>query len=111
MNKKVIIKNILNYNIERYFYHVLIIDFCIQGKNNLKLVEDSGRRFFVPKTEKGRRGKMMDHLNSQAKGPESDSALERYHYHRRGNFLIHLELNKSAKFTCKKYLGKISQVY
>ena len=38
--------------------------------------------------EKRRRCKMDKHLNSQAKGPGLDSALERYLYYLKRNFLI-----------------------
>jgi len=55
---------------------------------------------------------MMVHPNSQVKGPELDSTLERLIYHRRGNFFNNLCLKKSCQniFT-KDVLEKISQVY
>ncbi len=62
--------------------------------------------------EKRRRCKMNKHLNSQAKGPKLDSALERFLYHRRGNFLIYLLLHSLTQliFLLIATLGKISQV-
>jgi hypothetical protein len=48
--------------------------------------------------KKRRRGKMIVHPNSQVKGPELDSTLERLIYHRRGNFLIQRNLPKSLQY-------------
>ena len=80
--------------------------------NIYKLYENFGRVFFVYITKKRRRGKMMVHPNSQVKGPELDSTLERLIYHRRGNFLNHFyTINSGQKFFTKDVLGKISQVY
>jgi Tfp pilus assembly ATPase PilU len=41
---------------------------------------------------------MMVHPNSQVKGPELDSTLERLIYHRRGNFLIQRNSPKSLQY-------------
>ena len=53
--------------------------------------------------KKRRRDKMENHPNSQANGPKLDRTLERYLYHRRGNFLSYLLLLRYCQKNYSKY--------